>query len=73
VTALEGYGGIAHSCAWSPDGTRLAFSSDDTTVRVWNVTTGREVRAYTRTLIHYEAQCKHVLLDTLDGFCVAVT
>ena len=33
VATLEGYGGIAHSCAWSPDGTRLASASDDTTVR----------------------------------------
>jgi WD40 repeat protein len=28
--------------AWSPDGTRLAFASDDTTVRVWDVASGRE-------------------------------
>jgi hypothetical protein len=24
---MEGYGGIAHSCAWSPDGTRIATAS----------------------------------------------
>ena len=29
--------------AWSPDGTRLAFASDDSAVHVWDVTTGREV------------------------------
>jgi len=31
VTRLEG----VRSCAWSPDGTRLASGSDNTTVRVW--------------------------------------
>jgi WD40 repeat protein len=45
------YSGIAHSCAWSPDGTRLASASDDTTVRVWDVATGREVGASTRPLL----------------------
>ena len=30
--------------ARSPDGTLLAFASDDATVRVWDVASGREVR-----------------------------
>jgi len=29
--------GDVNSCAWSPDGTRIAASSWDHTVRVWNV------------------------------------
>ena len=43
VATLAAHGGVAHSCAWSPDGTRLASASDDTTVQIWDVTTGREV------------------------------
>ena len=31
------------SCAWSPDGTKLATASRNATVRVWDVSTGREV------------------------------
>ena len=29
--------GDVHSCAWSPDGTKIAASSHDGIVRVWNV------------------------------------
>jgi len=55
VATLEGHGGIAHSCAWSPDGTRLAFASDDDTVRVWDVTHGREIVKLTG---HEVRQCR---------------
>jgi WD40 repeat protein len=30
-------------CAWSPDGSKLASSSRDKTVRVWDVGDAREV------------------------------
>jgi WD40 repeat protein len=39
---LYGHTGGVRSVAFSPDGTRLASTSDDRTVRVWEVATGRE-------------------------------
>jgi WD40 repeat protein len=44
VATLEGHGGIAHSCAWCPNGTQMACASTDHTVRVWDVALGREAR-----------------------------
>jgi WD40 repeat protein len=35
VAKLEGHGDAVVSCAWSPDGKRLASASWDGTVRVW--------------------------------------
>ena len=32
---MEGHGGARYSCAWSPDGTRLATTAGDMTVGVW--------------------------------------
>jgi WD40 repeat protein len=31
-----------NALAWSPDGTRLATGSDDETVRIWSVETGKQ-------------------------------
>jgi len=41
---LEGHSGKVYSVAIFPDGTLLASGSADNTVRLWNVTTGAEVR-----------------------------
>jgi len=41
--ALRGHTEGVLGCAWSPDGTKLASASDDTTVRVWDVGAAREV------------------------------
>jgi WD40 repeat protein len=35
LVKLVGHLNAVDSCAWSPDGTRLASTSDDPTVRVW--------------------------------------
>ena len=35
--------GCVNSCAWSPNGGRIACASTDHTVRVWDVDTMREV------------------------------
>lgn len=34
-----GHEGLIYSVAWSPDGTRLATGSQDTTIRLWNAAT----------------------------------
>ena len=38
---LEGHSDPVNSVAFSPDGSRLASGSGDSTVRVWNVATGQ--------------------------------
>lgn len=39
--SLRGHGGIIFRVAWSPDGRRLASSSKDRTVGIWDVETGK--------------------------------
>ena len=41
---LTGHTGGVWSVAWSPDGTRLATSNFDETVRIWDVHTKEDQR-----------------------------
>ena len=43
VTVLAGHQGAVQSIQFSPDGTRVVTSSQDKTIRLWDVETGREV------------------------------
>jgi WD40 repeat protein/serine/threonine protein kinase/tetratricopeptide (TPR) repeat protein len=43
LLTLRGHGHGVISVAWSPDGRRLASASDDQTVKVWEVATGKEI------------------------------
>ena len=43
IAVLEGHEGEVTAIAYSPDGTRLATGSDDTTARIWDTATGKEV------------------------------
>ena len=40
---VSGHSHWVLSVAWSPDGTKLASGSDDDTVRIWEVATGKEL------------------------------
>jgi serine/threonine protein kinase/tetratricopeptide (TPR) repeat protein len=40
---LRGHTGEVHSVSYSPDGSRIASASDDSTVKVWDARTGAEV------------------------------
>jgi hypothetical protein len=42
-SALTGHGDQVTSAAFSPDGKRVVTASDDTTARIWDAETGREI------------------------------
>jgi WD40 repeat protein len=46
VRRFEGHQGIIYRIAFSPDGHHLLTSSDDRTVRLWDVSTGRELGVF---------------------------
>ena len=43
IAVLEGHEGEVTAIAYSPDGTRMATGSTDTTARIWDTATGKEV------------------------------
>jgi WD40 domain-containing protein len=47
VRVLTGHTGWVRTLAWSPDSTRLATGSDDSTARVWDATTGQTLTQLT--------------------------
>lgn len=52
---LRGHAGFVPYAAFSPDGTHIVTASDDKTARIWDATTGRQVRVlagHTDTIWH---------------------
>jgi len=47
VQELEGHSDWTYVASWSPDGTRLATTSNDGTVRVWDVASGETLTVIT--------------------------
>ena len=41
---LSGHAGLVFSVAWSPDGKQLASANGDTTIKIWDVSTGQVVQ-----------------------------
>jgi WD40 repeat protein len=46
LAALSGHGLAVLSCAFSPDGARLATTSEDRTARLWDVETGEPLLSF---------------------------
>src|SRR5215469_8790733 len=46
VSAYHGHTSLVYAVAWSPDGTRIASASNDSTVQVWEVRTGHLLVKY---------------------------
>ncbi len=47
IYTYQGHSDIVRSVSWSPDNTRVASGSFDTSVHVWDATTGNNVLVYT--------------------------
>jgi WD40 repeat protein len=55
---LEGHLDIVKALAFHPDGKRLASYADDKTIRLWDVTTGREAAVVQGLTKEYETELK---------------
>ncbi|GAB1540223.1 hypothetical protein NUACC21_28920 [Scytonema sp. NUACC21] len=47
VNTLEGHNSYVNSLAWGADGKQLASGSSDKTIKIWDVTTGKQLRNLT--------------------------
>ncbi|BAY34668.1 WD-40 repeat-containing protein [Nostoc carneum NIES-2107] len=44
---MTGHSSAVYSVAFSPDGQKLASGSDDNTIKIWNITTGKAITTLT--------------------------
>ena len=68
---LRGHDREVVSVSWSPDGTRLASGSDDKTVRIWEVATGKELSQLTGhqsrvSSVHFSPDGKRLVSGSSD-------
>lgn len=66
IRNLHGHTGVVRGLGWSKDSTRLASSSFDNTVRLWNVE-GKLLH----TFLGHTASVWHVAFDPLDRYLVS--
>jgi eukaryotic-like serine/threonine-protein kinase len=64
---LHGQGHDVTSIAFSPDGTRLAWSSTDQTVKVWHVPTGQELFSLRGGQVSFSPDGKRLATASKDG------
>ncbi|GAX43040.1 WD-40 repeat protein [Tolypothrix sp. NIES-4075] len=63
---LEGHNNSVNSVSFSPDGKTLASASDDSTIKLWNVDTGKEI-----TTLHGHTQPIRSITFSPDGKTLA--
>jgi sugar lactone lactonase YvrE len=47
ILTFTGHSEAVNGCAFSPDGTKMVSTSDDQTLKLWDVETGAEIRTFT--------------------------
>jgi WD40 repeat protein len=68
---LPGHGNQVNSVAWTPDGQRLASASTDGTIKIWDATTGQEIRTLRGRLAvrtaHWSPNGRRLASTAADG------
>ena len=65
ITTCQGHSAPVHAVTWSPDGKCIASASEDSTVQIWEATTGKSV------LIHHQTVPVYAVAWSPDGRTIA--